>query len=170
MGYSPSKLLARLGLLFLLLGTVAAFSSPLTHRLNHAKKRHHSVLLSKQNDCDDLYLSKTAVHSFVLGAAIVASAAVSTELAQAADLIQPYLTVHDAVSSNQISDISTIPSIQTVVAASTTPMGELPEESGINPMFSTFGQWFFLIYVVVSLLAGGKEIFGRIAKQFDKDN
>ncbi|KAL7448853.1 hypothetical protein ACHAWC_000979 [Mediolabrus comicus] len=47
------------------------------------------------------------------------------------------------------------------------PMGEFkPEtETGISPAFSTFGQWFFLLYVVVSLLAGGKEILGRIMKQ-----
>lgn len=47
------------------------------------------------------------------------------------------------------------------------PMGEFkPEtETGISPAFSTFGQWFFLVYVVVSLLAGGKEILGRIMKQ-----
>jgi hypothetical protein len=47
------------------------------------------------------------------------------------------------------------------------PMGEFkPEtETGISPAFSTFGQYFFLLYVVVSLLAGGKEILGRIMKQ-----
>jgi hypothetical protein len=47
------------------------------------------------------------------------------------------------------------------------PMGEFkPEtETGISPAFSAFGQWFFLLYVVVSLLAGGKEILGRIMKQ-----
>jgi hypothetical protein len=49
-------------------------------------------------------------------------------------------------------------------------MGDLPTESGINPTFSTFGQWFFLLYAVVSLLAGGKEVFGRIRKQMEKED
>jgi hypothetical protein len=51
------------------------------------------------------------------------------------------------------------------------PMGELQEGSatGINPTFSKFGQWFFLLYVVVSLLAGGKEVVNRIQKQMKKD-
>ena len=52
------------------------------------------------------------------------------------------------------------------------PMGKFkPEaETGISPGFSTFGQWFFLIYVVVSLLAGAKEIGGRIMNQMNKDD
>eukprot|EP01082_Thalassiosira_pseudonana_P010260 g9181.t1 g9181 contig36:58982-59602(-) len=51
------------------------------------------------------------------------------------------------------------------------PMGELQEGSatGINPTFSKFGQWFFLLYVVVSLLAGGKEVVNRIQNQMKKD-
>ena len=35
---------------------------------------------------------------------------------------------------------------------------------------SSFGQWFFLLYVVVSLLAGGKEMIKRIQNQMDKDS
>lgn len=52
------------------------------------------------------------------------------------------------------------------------PMGEFkPEaETGISPAFSTFGQWFFLLYVVVSLLAGAKEMGGRIMNQMNKDD
>jgi hypothetical protein len=41
-------------------------------------------------------------------------------------------------------------------------MGELPKNTQINSTFSTFGQYFLLLYVVVSLLAGGKEVLGRI--------
>jgi len=170
MEYSPNRLLARLSLLCLVLGTAVGFSYPLTNRLVQTKRRHHTLLLSKHNDCDDMYLPQTAVHSYAIGAATVASS-VSTEIAQAVDLFQPYSTVRDTISSDPVYDSSTLSSVQFIAAASTTPMGELPEDSGINPMLSTFGQWFFLIYVVVSLLAGAKEIFGRIAKQFfDKDN
>mmetsp|Transcript_14666 Transcript_14666/g.24681 ORF Transcript_14666/g.24681 Transcript_14666/m.24681 type:complete len:157 (-) Transcript_14666:974-1444(-) len=51
------------------------------------------------------------------------------------------------------------------------PMGEFKPETdtGISPGFSTFGQWFFLLYVVVSLLAGAKEIGGRLMNQMNKD-
>ena len=35
---------------------------------------------------------------------------------------------------------------------------------------TTFGQWFFLLYVVVSLLAGAKEVLVRIKKQMDKED
>lgn len=51
------------------------------------------------------------------------------------------------------------------------PMGEFKPETdtGISPGFSSFGQWFFLLYVVVSLLAGAKEVGGRIMNQMNKD-
>ena len=49
------------------------------------------------------------------------------------------------------------------------PIGELEDGSKSNSGAS-FGQWFFLLYVVVSLLAGGKEMLGRIQKQMDKDD
>ena len=35
---------------------------------------------------------------------------------------------------------------------------------------TSFGQWFFLMYVVVSLLAGAKEVLVRIKKQMDKED
>ena len=49
------------------------------------------------------------------------------------------------------------------------PIGELEDRSKSN-IGASFGQWFFLLYVVVSLLAGGKEMLGRIQKQMDKDD
>ena len=52
------------------------------------------------------------------------------------------------------------------------PIGDLEKGSntGIDPTFSTFGQWFFLLYVGVSLLAGGKEVLRRIQKLMEKDS
>ncbi len=72
----------------------------------------------------------------------------------------------DASSSSTTSSINAFTSIE-LSNSMANPMGEFkPEtETGISPAFSTFGQWFFLLYVVVSLLAGGKEILGRIMKQ-----
>ncbi len=49
------------------------------------------------------------------------------------------------------------------------PIGESKDGSETGIEYS-FGQWFFLIYVGVSLLAGGKEMVSRIQKQMDKDN
>jgi hypothetical protein len=75
-------------------------------------------------------------------------------------------TIHTASSSSSSSTINAFTSIE-LSNSMANPMGEFkPEtETGISPAFSTFGQWFFLLYVVVSLLAGGKEILGRIMKQ-----
>jgi len=69
-------------------------------------------------------------------------------------------------ASSSTSSINAFTSIE-LSNSMANPMGEFkPEtETGISPAFSTFGQWFFLLYVVVSLLAGGKEILGRIMKQ-----
>ena len=50
-----------------------------------------------------------------------------------------------------------------------TPIGEMEDGSKVSAGTS-FGQWFFLIYVVVSLLAGGKEMLSRAQKQLDKDS
>ena len=72
----------------------------------------------------------------------------------------------DASSSSTTLSINAFTSIE-LSNSMANPMGEFkPEtETGISPAFSTFGQWFFLLYVVVSLLAGGKEILARIMKQ-----
>lgn len=73
-------------------------------------------------------------------------------------------TINTASSSTAFSSLQLSNSMAS-------PMGEFkPEaETGISPAFSTFGQWFFLLYVVVSLLAGAKEVGGRIIKQMNKD-
>ena len=78
------------------------------------------------------------------------------------------------VATSNTQTINTAPSSFSSLQLSNSmasPMGEFkPEaETGISPGFSTFGQWFFLIYVVVSLLAGAKEIGGRIMNQLNKD-
>ena len=80
-----------------------------------------------------------------------------------------------AIISKNTQTINTAPSsfssLQLSKNSMASPMGEFKPESdtGISPAFSTFGQWFFLLYVVVSLLAGAKEIGGRIMNQMNKD-
>ena len=44
------------------------------------------------------------------------------------------------------------------------PIGELKDGSAAG-IGSSIGQWFFLLYVAVSLLAGGKEMICRIQKK-----
>jgi hypothetical protein len=73
---------------------------------------------------------------------------------------------HTSIIPEVIADHATIQ--YSSLLATTTPMGDLSENSGIDPTFSTFGQWFFLIYVVVSLLAGGKEVWSRVVKMMDE--
>jgi len=74
------------------------------------------------------------------------------------------------IQSNQIIASSPFSSLQ-LSNSMASPMGEFKPETdtGISPGFSTFGQWFFLLYVVVSLLAGAKEIGGRLMNQMNKD-
>eukprot|EP00571_Detonula_confervacea_P006779 CAMPEP_0172315898 /NCGR_PEP_ID=MMETSP1058-20130122/26602_1 /TAXON_ID=83371 /ORGANISM="Detonula confervacea, Strain CCMP 353" /LENGTH=171 /DNA_ID=CAMNT_0013030085 /DNA_START=33 /DNA_END=548 /DNA_ORIENTATION=+ len=59
-------------------------------------------------------------------------------------------------------------SLQLSSSSLATPIGELQDGSDTS-IGSSFGQWFFLLYVVVSLLAGGKEVLSRVQKQMDKD-
>jgi len=49
------------------------------------------------------------------------------------------------------------------------PIGEFEDGSSTGSIENSFGQWFFVIYIVVSLLAGGKEMISRIQKQMDKN-
>ena len=61
------------------------------------------------------------------------------------------------------------PSLQLSRSSLANPIGEMQDgsDTGIQ---NSFGQWFFLLYIIVSLLAGGKEVLGRIQKQMDKDS
>jgi hypothetical protein len=78
--------------------------------------------------------------------------------------------INTASPSSPLSSSTTFSSLQ-LSNSMASPMGEFkPEaETGISPAASTFGQWFFLLYVVVSLLAGAKEIGGRIMKQMNNE-
>ena len=75
---------------------------------------------------------------------------------------QHYPTYDDMIASSssmQLLSSSTIAN----------PIGDL-EDGSKTSSGASFGQWFFLLYVVVSLLAGGKEMLSRIQKQMDKDD
>ncbi len=79
------------------------------------------------------------------------------------------VTTHHASSSSVSSMI--------LLAGSTlaNPIGESVATGGGGgggggDLATSLGQWFFRLYVVVSLLAGGKEIFGRIRKSMTDDD
>jgi len=73
------------------------------------------------------------------------------------------------VSTVSIFATTTIPIIANAESSISAPIGEMADGSTTSAG-SSFGQWFFLLYVVVSLLAGGKEMIKRIQKQMDKDS
>ena len=82
------------------------------------------------------------------------------------------LVIPSSVTKQQYPTYDIITYSSTMQLSSSTianPIGELEDGSKSNSGAS-FGQWFFLLYVVVSLLAGGKEMLGRIQKQMDKDD
>ena len=121
---------------------------------------------------------RSAVISAVVAASLFA-AQPSGAYVQSDNLLNNHEIIISAPSSmvaiSNTQTINTAPSSFSSLQLSNSmesPMGEFkPEaETGISPGFSTFGQWFFLIYVVVSLLAGAKEIGGRIMNQMNKDD
>lgn len=155
-----------LALLSLLFGTVAAFSvKPQTTAANG--------VVEKRNN-------NNYPRSGIISAAIVA-ASLSTAQPSGA-FVESYIqsnqiitATSNTVATTDTQTTNTAPSsfISSLELSNSlaSPMGEFKPETdtGISPGFSTFGQWFFLLYVVVSLLAGAKEIGGRIMNQMNKD-
>lgn len=81
-----------------------------------------------------------------------------------AELSNPYqhsYTVKSLTSVMSSSSSSLLLSRSTMV----NPIGE--PKDGENSAGISFGQWFFVVYIVVSLVAGGKEMMRRIQKQMD---
>jgi hypothetical protein len=83
----------------------------------------------------------------------------------------------NAVLSNPDQHSNTVKSFTSVMSSSSSslllsrstmvnPIGELKDGSE-NSAEISFGQWFFVVYIVVSLVAGGKEMMRRIQKQMD---
>mmetsp|Transcript_381 Transcript_381/g.469 ORF Transcript_381/g.469 Transcript_381/m.469 type:complete len:165 (+) Transcript_381:72-566(+) len=157
-----------LALLSLLFGTAAAFSvDPQTTANGVVEKRNNNP------------------RSAIISAAVLAA---SLSAAQPSGAFVESSTPTSELQSNQIitstSNMAARTNTQTTSTAPSSfisslqltnslasPMGDFKPETdtGISPGFSTFGQWFFLLYVVVSLLAGAKEIGGRIMNQMNKD-
>lgn len=77
----------------------------------------------------------------------------------------PTINLHSSSSSS-----SSV--LQLASSTITNPIGELKVDDTdtataitTTPLLNNIGQWFFVLYVVVSLLAGTKEIVGRLQKK-----
>jgi hypothetical protein len=146
----------------------------------NSKRRNSNIAIfqqSRNNNINNEIIIPSvdkSIHSLLLGATVLASSSPMIPPSNAySDIIvisSPPSVVDIAIQSKMppIQTISPITSLTTTTSSSihltttTTPMGELPKNTQINSTFSTFGQYFLLLYVVVSLLAGGKEVLGRI--------
>ena len=112
--------------------------------------------------------------AIVVAASIFASAplaahATTIENNHYSDAVQ-VVSVGSQINASPSTYSSAISSSMQISASTmATPIGEMEDGSKVSAGTS-FGQWFFLIYVVVSLLAGGKEMLSRAQKQFDKDS
>ena len=166
-----------LALLPLLFGLAAAFSvhpqaagdiKPTTQKIAE-KNRNNNQLSSQIEQSTRSVIVSTVVAALIFAVQPLGAFAESGghDFQNNQIIISSSNTV--ATSSTQ-STITAFSSLQ-LSNSMASPMGEFKPETdtGISPGFSSFGQWFFLLYVVVSLLAGAKEVGGRIMNQMNKD-
>ena len=138
-------------LLQLLLMTVltAAFQPIINLSMQKKHKmmsRTSSCRNSKEKLCHDIIpIDKSGRHNYIGSVSLSTASAIS------------------------ILATTTIPIIANAESTISAPIGEMVDGSATSTG-SSFGQWFFLLYVVVSLLAGGKEMVKRIQNQMDKDS
>ena len=164
--------LYHLALLQLLFGLAAAFSvhPQTTDTISGIKPTQQVNRIKNSNP------PRSAIISTVVAASLF-TAQPSGAFVQSSNLQSNQIIISAPSSKAAISNtqtINTAPSSFSSLQLSNSmasPMGEFKPEAdtGISPAVSTFGQWFFLLYVVVSLLAGAKEIGGRIMNQMNKD-
>mmetsp|Transcript_24890 Transcript_24890/g.36790 ORF Transcript_24890/g.36790 Transcript_24890/m.36790 type:complete len:167 (-) Transcript_24890:177-677(-) len=152
-----------LALLPLLCGLAAAFS---VHQAGISGIKPTQIIENRNNNKNN---PRSAIISAVVAASLFAAqpsgAFVENGHFQSnqISITLPSNTVAIASTQTINTETSSFSSLQ-LSNSLASPMGEFKPETdtGISPGFSTFGQWFFLLYVVVSLLAGAKEIGGRI--------
>lgn len=80
----------------------------------------------------------------------------------------PYSSLDQHITTANALTLSSS-SLQLSSSTMANPIGEFEDGSSTGSIENSFGQWFFVIYIVVSLLAGGKEMISRIQKQMDKN-
>ena len=108
------------------------------------------------------------VRPVLLTAAAAASIFASSSVPMASRADTPFGVA--AITREYPTDSSSSSSSSSMRLSSSTmanPMGESKDGSAAG-IGSILGRWFFLLYVAVSLLAGGKEMIGRIQKKMDE--
>ena len=145
----------------------------------------HSRLCAKPSSCDGQMSDVIAVQSsnqqlqqtirpILLSTAAAASIFASLPTVVHADTnnIELHSTTESSSmivpSSTQYSNAMTTSSMQLAASTFESPIGEMQDGSE-NSVAKSFGQWFTLLYIVVSLLAGGKEMLKRAQNQLNKD-
>ncbi|KAL7521647.1 hypothetical protein ACHAWX_006323 [Stephanocyclus meneghinianus] len=179
-----NKSICLVNVLALLATTVLGFSfRPSAIQRQHltiTAKHPHSYLSLKHEENDIHPVVDThdeSTHSALFLAALMASTPITMQPTMChaypvQSTTQQSITRYAEPSNQHQEDIPT----QTIVCSSiqlatiANPIGTVQDgiETGINPTFSSFGQWFFLTYIVVSILAGGKEVWRRIQNQLDE--
>ena len=92
-----------------------------------------------------------------------------TSLSGGQQLIRPGI-LPNIIAAAGASILFSVPSISSAVDTTIIISVADGSTTTTDTAGTTFGQWFFLLYVVVSLLAGAKEVLVRIKKQMDKED
>jgi hypothetical protein len=148
-----------------LVTTTHGFTSPTS---THTTTIHrHDPLVSTKNNAHDII--DKPIDSLLLGVVVV-----TAPLSSDGGISHAYTPAVPSCTIAMQYDIPTITTqiqmtSQTFTSIATTEIPSTNIDTGIDSTFSIFGQWFFLLYVVVSLLAGGKEVVGRIMKWMDRE-
>eukprot|EP00804_Cyclotella_cryptica_P030301 CCRYP_011849-RA/>CCRYP_011849-RA protein AED:0.26 eAED:0.26 QI:0/-1/0/1/-1/1/1/0/189 len=172
-----------LNILALMINTVVGFSFPPSfiqrHHLPTTSKPWHNFLPIKHEENDSHPAVETpdeSRHSALLLAAAIVSTTITTQPTMSCaypieSMPQQFITRDAGPTKQYHKDAQPAVASSIQLATLANPIGEVQDgiNTGINPAFSSFGQWFFLAYIVVSLLAGGKEVWRRIQNQLDEN-
>jgi hypothetical protein len=179
-----NKSICLVNVLALLATTVLGFSfRPSAIQRRHlpitAKHRHCTLSLKhEENGSHRVVITHDeSTHSALLLAAIIASTPITMQPTMShaypvESTTQQSITRYAGPSNQHQEDVPTQPIVASSIQLATlaNPIGTVQDgiDTGINPTFSSFGQWFFLTYIVISTLAGGKEVWRRIQNQLDE--
>ncbi len=147
-------------------------TSPMILTLQHTSKKNADEVVDLHGISRNLdQLIRPVLVSTAAAVSIASMPMISS--ANAVDLSYPNSDIEAVMHSSSISASAhqspiTTSSLQLSSSTMAAPIGEMQDGSDTS-VGTSFGQWFFLLYVVVSLLAGGKEVLSRIQKQMDKE-
>lgn len=163
---------------------VASFRATTTHyraTANHRPSRRIAPSSSSSSPfgTTKYHDSGRASDDGILGDGPISSASVvavaSTFIVACASVPPAYASYLDGAvaTTHDASSFSSSVSSMMLLAGSTlaNPIGEaVGGVGGGSDLATSFGQWFFLLYVIVSLLAGGKEMLGRMQRSMTDDD